>query len=134
MNRMPTPPPVVASATPAMMAAMPAATMQPTNQATHQATMQAARPPAAPQQAASYPSYPSAAPQPLPSGRMEASSSMQMASEDTRRIKPWMFIAAIIIAGAVIAAIVGLSGPNIPAGLEAPAPSAPSAPAPPASK
>ncbi len=75
----------------------------------------------------SYPAYPTAAPEPMAPSRMEPSSSMQMASEDARRIKPWMVIAAILIAGAVIAAIVGLSGPDIPAGLGAPAPTAPAA-------
>jgi serine/threonine protein kinase len=35
------------------------------------------------------------------------------AAEDPRHIKPWMVIAAIVVVGAVIAAVVGLSGPNI---------------------
>jgi hypothetical protein len=53
-------------------------------------------------------------------------------SEDPRRLKPWMFIAAVVLIGIVAAVIVGLSGPDIPDDLlppPAPAPAAPAMPA-----
>ena len=34
--------------------------------------------------------------------------------EDRPFLRPWMVVAAILVVGAVIAAIVGLSGPDIP--------------------
>jgi Protein kinase domain len=42
-----------------------------------------------------------------------AASSMELQVEDRHAFKPWMVIAAIIVMGTVIAAIVGLSGPDI---------------------
>jgi eukaryotic-like serine/threonine-protein kinase len=127
--RMPTPPPV-AMATPAMMPAESglAAPMGPgpTNQGYPQ---QQAAPsyPVAPYPA---PSYPAASPQHMP--RVDASGSMPAHSEDPRRLKPWMFIAAVVLIGIVAAVIVGLSGPDIPDDLlppPAPAPAAPAMPA-----
>jgi serine/threonine protein kinase len=135
VNRMPTPPPVVASSTPAMAPTGEPRTGgpggpggRPGNLGGHRG--QGGRVSSAggyenPDYAGPYPS---AAPQPLPSSRLEPSSSMQMASEDGRFRKPWMFIAAVVIIGAMIAAIVGLSGPDIPSGLEQPA-APPAAPA-----
>ena len=118
MNRMPTPPPVMASATPAMTLAS--------------GQVNGPGRPGGPSYANPGPGnaspYPSAAPQPM---RIDPSSSMMMAAEDGRFLRPWMFFAAVILIGAVIAAIVGLSGPDIPSGL-APQPAPASAPAAPA--
>ncbi len=82
-----------------------------------------------------YPSYPSAPQQHLASARRDASGAMPVVPEDARRIKPWMVIAAIVVVGIILAAIVGLSGPDISSGLApepAPTvePAAPAAPAP----
>ena len=86
-----------------------------------------------------YPSaYPAASPQHMP--RVDSSGPMLAHSDEARRRKPWMYIAAVVLVGVIIAVIVGLSGPDIPADIlppepvdpapaTPPTPAAPSAPA-----
>jgi hypothetical protein len=118
MTRMPTPPPVLATATPGMM---------PTGEPPPAGPGFAPGPPAM-QPAYPQANYPAAPPQLLSASRLDASGSMPAMSDEARAIKPWMVIAAIVIVGAVLAIIVGLSGPDIPSGPLPPEPTPAAAP------
>jgi Protein kinase domain len=126
-----TPPPARAAAEVAAAPARSPATSE-------QRQMPAILPPVPPLSAQQSANAPLTTPAPLPIPPMPAPAqpypvlvtrpepSGETPLEDARAIRPWMVIAAIVVAGAVIAAIVGLSGPHITSRpTPAPTPAAP---------